>query len=120
MKQPDVRKFLFDIAEACELIESFQSGASLGDYMSSPMLRSAIERQLEIIGEALRCALELDPDLSQAISAHRRIIGLRNRLAHAYSSVRPEVIWGIVQYNVELLHQEVQNLLDSLPEPLDN
>lgn len=53
MKLPEVRKYLFDIAEACGLIEEFVAGKSFEDYTQDRMLRSAVERQLEIVGEAL-------------------------------------------------------------------
>ncbi len=56
----EVLKYLFDIKEACGLLTDFTDGKAFSDYMSDPLLRSAVERQFEIIGEALKQAIELD------------------------------------------------------------
>jgi len=53
MKQLDIRKYIFDINEACELLLQFTAGKTFSDYSTDPMLRSAVERQFEIIEEAL-------------------------------------------------------------------
>jgi len=87
MKQLDIRKYLFDINEACESLIQFTAGKTFSDYSTDPMLRSAVERQFEIIGEALAQVLRLDPSLRSRISDTGRIIAFRNRLIHGYSSV---------------------------------
>lgn len=66
MSPRDVRAYLFDIAEACGLVLEFTNGKAAVDYASDPMLRSAVERQLEIVGEALAQALRHHPDLPLA------------------------------------------------------
>jgi uncharacterized protein with HEPN domain len=96
MKQLDIRKYLFDINESCELLLQFTAGKTFSDYSTNPMLRSAVERQFEIIGEALIQALRLDQSLSTRISNSGRIIAFRNRLIHGYSSVADDIVWGIV------------------------
>src|SRR3990172_12872202 len=68
LKPPEVRKYLFDIAEACSLVASFPSGRSFEDYTGDPMLRSAVERQFEIVGEALGALLCLARELALLIS----------------------------------------------------
>ncbi len=60
----DVRKYLFDVVQACDLLMEFTTGKTLADYSGDAMLRSAVERQFEIIGEALNKALRIDPSLS--------------------------------------------------------
>ena len=62
MKPPEIRKYLFDMWQACELLAQSSCGKTLNDYCSDALLRSAIERQFEIIGEALSQAIKLAPD----------------------------------------------------------
>ena len=111
MKQPEARKYLFDIAEACGLIQTFVSGKSLADYKSDPLLRSGVERQFEIVGEALGRLIETSPELSEKISYARRIIAFRNRLIHGYASVADDIVWGIVEGNLPKLKEEIQQLI---------
>jgi uncharacterized protein with HEPN domain len=111
MKQLDIRKYLFDIHEACGLLFHFTAGKSFSDYAADPMLRSAVERQFEVIGEALGQALRLDPSLSSKISNTGRIIAFRNRLIHGYASIADEVVWGILEANLPILQKEVVALL---------
>ena len=114
MKQLDIRKYLFDMNEACELLVQFTAGATFSDYSTDPMLRSAVERQFEIIGEALAQVLRLDPSLRSRISDAGRIIAFRNRLIHGYSSVADDVVWGILEGNLPSLREEVATLVKEL------
>jgi len=113
MKQLDIRKYLFDITEACELLVQFTAGKSFPDYAVDPMLRSAVERQFEVIGEALGQALRLDPSLSSRINNTGRIIAFRNRLIHGYASIANEVVWGILESNLPALQKKRKWLLCS-------
>ena len=70
----EARKYLYDIREACELIMEFAEGKTLEDYTSDPMLRSAVERQFEVIGEALSQLAKVDHETAALISEHTRII----------------------------------------------
>ncbi len=108
----EVRKYLFDIAQACHLLTQFTSGKIFTDYAADALLRSAVERQFEVMGEALNQALRLYPDLSNRVSACRRIVAFRNRLIHGYAFVSDEVVWGVVETNLPTLRREVQSLLD--------
>lgn len=114
MKQLDIRKYLFDINESCELLLQFTVGKTFSDYSTAPMLRSAVERQFEIIGEALGQALHLDPSLSSRISNTGRIIAFRNRLIHGYASIADEIVWGILEANLPTLQKEVATLMREL------
>ena len=100
MRPPEAQKYLFDIAEACSLIGRFTAGKSFEDYTGDPLLRSAVERQFEIAGEALSRLLQLAPDLIGRITDARRIVAFRNRLIHGYASVADEVVWGVVERNL--------------------
>jgi uncharacterized protein with HEPN domain len=112
MASRDVKKLLFDIKQAGELITAFIHGKSHQDYQGDRMLQSAVERQFEIIGEALRQAVDIDPGLSGRLSAARRIIDFRNRLIHGYADVSTDVVWGILEERLPLLMTEVRKLLN--------
>lgn len=89
----------------------FVNNRSLSDYNSDPLLRSAVERQFEIIGEALNKALKYDPSLVNRISDTRRIIAFRNQLIHGYESIANDTVWGIIETNLPVLHKEVKEIL---------
>jgi uncharacterized protein with HEPN domain len=78
------------------------------------MLQSAVERQSEIIGEALTQALGLDSEMSNRISNIRRIIAFRNRLIHGYATVSPTIVWGIVTNDIPILLSEVRSVMEEL------
>jgi uncharacterized protein with HEPN domain len=111
MTQRDTRKYLFDILQACELLIQFVSNKSFEDYNSDPLLRSGVERQFEIIGEAINKALKYDPSLVNRISDTKRIIAFRNQLIHGYESIADDIVWGIIETNLPVLHVEVKTLL---------
>jgi uncharacterized protein with HEPN domain len=107
----EIRKYLFDIREACDLITQFTQGKTYADFHADRMLRSAVERQFEIIGEALNQALQRDPGIGSAISSTGRIIAFRHRLIHGYATVSDEVVWGVIETNLPILAREVNRLL---------
>lgn len=111
MPPRDLRAYLFDIAEACQHIEDFVGDASIDDYRQAAFLRSAVERQLEIIGEALNQALRYHPTLADRINDTSRIIAFRNQLAHGYASIVDDVVWDIVESNLPALRERVSALL---------
>ena len=108
----EVRKYLFDIAQACDLLTQFICGKTFTEYSTDALLRSAVERQFEVLGEALNQALRLYPDLSKRVSDCRRIVAFRNRLIHGYAFVSDEVVWGVLETNLPTLRREVHSLLD--------
>ena len=108
----EVRKYLFDISQACDLLLQFTKGKSFADYSADPLLRSAGERQFEVLGEARKQALRMEPGLTRRISDTKRIIAFRNRLIHGYASVSDELVWGVVEANLPTLRREVEALLD--------
>lgn len=107
----DLRKYLFDIVDRCDALRSYVTGRTFADYESDRMFRSAVERELEVLGEALRQALTVDPALEARISQARRIIAFRNWLAHAYSDVDSQIVWDILQRNLPTLEREARELL---------
>lgn len=108
----DVRAYLFDVVEACGLVLAFTETKSVSDYAADPMLRSAVERQLEIAGEALAQALRHHPHLlTDQIPEAPRIIAFRNQLAHGYSSIVDDIVWTIVERDVPALRDRITEQL---------
>lgn len=105
-----VKKFLLDIEESIHHIEEFTKDvSSFFDYEKHLMLKRAVERELEIIGEAMKRILELDEGVE--IQNARRIVDLRNRVIHGYDKVDDGVIWGILRKHIPILKEEVAILL---------
>jgi uncharacterized protein with HEPN domain len=103
---------LEDIVRSCSYIEEDVAGATLETYLQNRQMRQAIERNLEIIGEALGRLRETDPDIAAKISDVHRIIGLRNRLAHGYDDeIDDALVWRAVVTSLPLLRSEVEQLL---------
>jgi uncharacterized protein with HEPN domain len=104
---------IFSIShKACDLIGQFVAGKTFSDYKNDPLLRSGVERQFEIIGEALNQALRYDPGLAAKISSTPRIIAFRNQLIHRYAVVSDDVVWGVIETNLPVLTREVKLLLE--------
>ena len=114
--QPEVLKFIYDVAQACRRLEKFTAGKGKGDYETDALLRSGVERQFTIIGEALHRALKLDPTLADLISDARKIVAFRNILVHGYAHIEDETVWGIVQSSLPVLRSEVEHLLAAAEE----
>jgi uncharacterized protein with HEPN domain len=77
------------------------------------MLRAAVEREFEIIGEALAQLAKLDASIAARITDHRRIISFRNLLIHGYADVDDRLVWDIVETKLPVLTREVDALLES-------
>ncbi len=107
----EVKKRLFDVVNACEAIAQFVAGKAFADYEKDRLLRSAVERQFEIIGEALNKAEILDSSIAAGIPDLHRVIGLRNRLVHGYDNVDDEILWDVVQTKLTALQQQVDAAL---------
>jgi uncharacterized protein with HEPN domain len=108
---PSARALLYDIQQAGMLVERFTGRKAFQDYVHDPLLRSGVERQLEIIGEALNQLAKIDPDEVTRITDYRRIIALRNILVHGYARVDHQVIWNIVERRLPVLRREVDALM---------
>jgi uncharacterized protein with HEPN domain len=109
----ETKKYFFDIAEASDLILQFTAGKTLADYQNDPLLRSGVERQFEIIGEALNQAIQHDPSVAELISNTSRIISFRNRLIHGYATISDHVVWGVLETSLPVLNREVKSLLEN-------
>ena len=104
-----VRKWLIDIEQAIKSIESFTEDVkSFIIYQADLKTKSAVERQLGIIGEAMTKVQKVEPDL---ITSAKQIIQLRNRLVHAYDSIDDTIMWAILNNHLPKLKEEVTGLL---------
>lgn len=92
----EVNKRLRDALAACYAIQSFIAGQTLSSYVTNLMVRSAVERQFEIVGEALHRAEITDETVVDVVPDLRRIVGLRNRIIHGYDQVDHGIVWAIV------------------------
>jgi uncharacterized protein with HEPN domain len=107
-------KYLHDIREAAAKVVEFTAGCDRDRYLAADLIRSAVERQLEIIGEALAQLARRDPATAGRISEHARIIAFRNILIHGYADVDSRIVWDIVTTKVVTLQHEVDALLREL------
>ena len=86
-------------------------GKALGDYSHDRLLRNAVERNFEVIGEAVGRLLRNDPDAASRLSEHERIVAFRNVLIHGYDLVDDELVWDTVTSKLPVLLSEVKALL---------
>lgn len=108
----EARKYLFDARQAAENIRTFTAGKSFQDYEIDLMLRSAVERQFEIVGEALSGLTKVAPEIAAEISNHKQIISFRNRLIHGYASVSNEIVWGVIESKLSELASQIEDKID--------
>jgi len=109
----DARKNLVDILQTAEEIETFVRGMDFKTYQNSPVTQRAVERDFEIIGEALSRIRRIDEELLEKISEYDRIIGFRNILIHSYDVVDEMIVWKAVENHLPILIKEIQDLLDA-------
>ncbi len=107
----EAKKHLFDIQQAAELLTTFIASKGFDDYQRDPLLRSAVERQFEIIGEALAQLARIDQPLAARIGEYRRIIAFRNILIHGYDQVDHGIVWDILQSKLPTLRHQVSSIL---------
>jgi uncharacterized protein with HEPN domain len=109
--QRELKKYLFDVLTCVENIEQFVgTDNDFESFSNNLMLQHAVERNLEIIGEAVNNLLKLYPDIE--ITDARRIVDTRNKIIHSYDNVHPEQIWNVIVNHLSVLKREAKTLLD--------
>lgn len=105
-------KYLTDVLSSSLEIESFMEGRprEFATFCNDTLFRRGIERNIEIMGEAMNQVLKINPDIP--ITSARKVVDTRNFVIHAYDSIRPDILWGIVINHLPLLKQEVEKLLN--------
>jgi uncharacterized protein with HEPN domain len=108
---PDADKLLWDAHQAAERVTRFTVNKSIAEYETDDFLRSAVERQFEIIGEALNQLSRIDSAAAATIEALPRIIAFRNVLIHGYASVDNRIVWGVIEGSLPSLRAALGRLL---------
>jgi len=105
----NLKKYLFDISTAINSIEAYVGSPKMfANYEKNRQLQQAVERNLEIIGEATKRILEIKPDIK--ISNARKIISARNRIIHGYDDIDNAEIWSIIINSLPILKEEIDEL----------
>lgn len=105
------KKLLFDILTSVNNIENYIGKEKLFDkYENTPMLQDAVERNIEIIGEAMNNLLKIEPEIN--ISNSRRIVDARNKIIHGYNEIENAQVWGIIINHLPILKEEIEKYLE--------
>lgn len=102
---------LMDVLDAIESINRFVDALSLDDFLASDMVQAAVLFKLGVIGEALNKAAELDRSLREDLPDLRKVIGMRNRIVHAYDQIDYEILWDAVHSDLPGLKTRIAELL---------
>jgi uncharacterized protein with HEPN domain len=111
----DPRTHLWDARRAAGLVTDFVSGRSWEDYEADALLRSGVERQFEIVGEALNQLRRVDEDLASRVPDLPRIVAFRNILIHRYAAVEDRLVWEAATERVAPLIVVLDRLLSDPP-----
>jgi len=108
-----ILKYLSDILSSILEVESFMAERprEYETFCNDTIFRRAVERNIEIMGEAMNHILKIDPQI--AITYARKVVDTRNFVIHAYDSLRPDILWSIVINNLPLLKSEIMALMKS-------
>jgi len=105
------RKLLFEVGESARGIRGWCAGRTFRDYTADRQFRRAVEREFEIIGEALNRLSQAEPGLAVRITELPRIVGFRNRLIHGYDAIDDALVWGVIEAHLPKLLAEVEREL---------
>ena len=105
------KKYLYDIVNCSEFVLQLTKEKTVDDYKNDRVFRSALERELQVIGEAMLQLDHISPETVEKISEHRNIIGFRHVLVHGYDSLDPDTVWNVVEIKIEILLNQAKELL---------
>ncbi|HEY2955853.1 MAG TPA: HepT-like ribonuclease domain-containing protein [Candidatus Eisenbacteria bacterium] len=103
-----------DIVESCEAITNAVRGLDLAGYEGNRLVRSSVEREFIIIGEAASALARIAPKAFDAITRARRIVDFRNQLTHEYPTVDNALVWAIAEHDVPVLRRECSALMQGI------
>lgn len=113
MPHREPKKYLYDMLSSCEFLLEFTAGKEVDDYINERAFRSAVERELQIIGEALIHLERVAPAVAARIPEYQNIIGFRHVLVHGYDSLDPMTVWNVIETKLESLAENIRLLLDA-------
>ncbi len=109
------KKLWSDLDTATRELTRFTAGVGLEQFLMDRALQLIVEREFEIVGEALHRLIRIDPTVEARIPESRRIIGLRNVLAHGYDSVDYRILWSAVADHLPKLIRPLSSALGICP-----
>jgi uncharacterized protein with HEPN domain len=115
--QREPAAFLWDVIEAASRIREFVLEHNFETFTASVLVQSAVERQFEIIGEALKQLSKVAPEVASKIPDCGQIIAFRNILIHGYAVLDKAIVWKVIHEHLLALEKTVQHLLDAEPSP---
>jgi len=107
----DTLAHLHDVLQAGRTVKQFVSRRTLNEYVADELLRSAVERKFEIMGEALNRISRDDSELLQRVRNYKDIVSFRNILVHGYDSIDDRIVWGVIEEDLDDLIEDVERLL---------
>ena len=108
-------KFIFDMLDSCRFLLEVTQNENVDRYKKDRMFRSAVERELHIIGEAMMQLKGLSPEAAARFTEHDRIIGFRHVLVHGYHDLDPDLVWLVVTEKLSVLRDELETALAEEP-----
>lgn len=107
----NILKYLEDVRLACEDVEQFFTNYSnrFDVFANDRLMIRAVERSIEIMGEAINRILKREPDFS--LPNARAIVQTRNRVIHSYEKVENEFLWGLVKRHIPQLKKDIEDII---------
>jgi len=110
--RPETAAALYDMSQAADRIVEATEGKTFDDYQCDWYFQSAVERQFEILGEALARIRDLERPIFEQIPEAAKVIALRNIIIHGYDAIDPRVLWAIVEQKLSELRAPLGRLLE--------
>jgi uncharacterized protein with HEPN domain len=108
--QRDIEKHLLDILIAAQDVQQFVGTMSFDEYHANRLVKAAVERKFEIIGEALNRVARMSPETTAAIRDFEKVIAFRNLVIHRYDVVSDPLVWDVIENKLPLLIEDVERL----------
>lgn len=112
MSRREPQKYLYDMLSSCEFLLDFTGDRIVDDYVNDRAFRSAVERELQIIGEALIQLEKLESSVAARIPEYQNIIAFRHVLVHGYDSLDPMTVWNVIETKLTGLTEKIKSLLE--------